>query len=103
MGSNADSEIDIRIRVQRALISVHDVTLKIKRELGIIKTLVEENGQLHTAVNMANETLSEMVQKMGINMEEIISESERNARLESNLDSITSAMVTEKLLEHMDL
>lgn len=57
---------------------------------------------MHTAVNMANETLSEMVQKMGLNMEEIISESERNARLESNLDSITSAMVTEKLLEHMD-
>jgi len=67
----------------------------------MIKELVEENGHLHTVVNTANQTLSKKVQEMGLNVAEIISESERNDRLESNLlDSITSAMITEKL-DHM--
>jgi len=67
----------------------------------MIKGLVEENGHLHTIVNTANQTLSKKVQEMGLNVAEIISESERNDRLESNLlGSITSAMITEKL-DHM--
>jgi len=67
----------------------------------MIKELVEENGHLHTVVNTANQTLSKKIQEMGLNVAEIISESEHNDRLESNLlGSITSTMITEKL-DHM--
>lgn len=64
---------------------------------------MRENGHLHAIVNTANQTLSKKVQEMGINMAEIIRESEHN-RLESNLlDPITSAIVTEKLLDQMNV
>lgn len=64
----------------------------------MIDELVKENGHLHTVVNTANQSLSKKVQEMGMNVADIISESERNDRLEPNLlDSITSTIVTENL------
>lgn len=64
----------------------------------MIDELVKENGHLHTVVNTANQILSEKVQEMGMNVAEIINESERNDRLDSNLlGPITSTIVTEEL------
>ncbi|EGI68947.1 PREDICTED: uncharacterized protein LOC105154990 [Acromyrmex echinatior] len=93
---NTNSSVEIQI--QKTLISIHGVSLKIKKELEMIKELTKENGHLRTVVNAANQTLSKKVQKMGVNVAEIIHESERNNRLESDLlNSSTSTNVTEKL------
>jgi len=98
MRSESDSETDIGIQIERTLKSINDVSLKIKKELEMIDELVKESGHLHTIVNIANQSLSKKVQEMGMNVAEIISESERNDRLESDLlDSITSTRVTENL------
>lgn len=65
---------------------------------------MKENGHLHTVINSANQTLSKKVHEMGMNVAEIINESERNDRLEPNLlGSITSAIVTEKLSDQMNV
>ena len=62
----------------------------------MIKELTKENGHLCTVVNAANQTLSKKVQKIGVNVAEIIHESKHDNRLESDLlDSITN--VREKL------
>ncbi|KYQ59673.1 hypothetical protein ALC60_01339 [Trachymyrmex zeteki] len=89
----------IEIQIQKTLISIDDVSLKIKKELEVIKELTEENGHLRTVINATNQTLSKKVQKIGVNVVEIIRENKRNLNnLESNLlDSITSTNVTEKL------
>lgn len=95
---NTSNEIDIGINVQQTLISINDVCLEIKKELEMINKLVRENGHLHTVVNTANQTLSEKVQEIGMNVAEIISKIERNDRLDLNLlGPITSSTVTEKL------
>ncbi|XP_077259975.1 uncharacterized protein LOC143896200 [Temnothorax americanus] len=97
MRSVRDSETDVGITIQRTLISINDVSLKIKKELELIKEFVKENGHLHAVVNAANQALAMQVQEMGMNIEKIISDSERNDRLEPNLlGSITSTTVTEK-------
>ncbi|XP_012536448.1 uncharacterized protein LOC105836745 [Monomorium pharaonis] len=91
-------EIDISINIQRTLTSINDVCLKIKKELQMIDELVKENGHLHTVVNTANQILSKKVQEMGMNVAEVISESERNDRLDANLlGPVTSTIVTEEL------
>ncbi|TGZ52762.1 Uncharacterized protein DBV15_02482 [Temnothorax longispinosus] len=97
MRSDRDSETDVGITIQRTLISINDVSLKIKKELELIKEFVKENGHLHAVVNTANQALAMQAQEMGMNIEEIITDSERNDRLEPNLlGSITSTTVTEK-------
>jgi len=62
---------------------------------------VKDNGQLRTAIDAANETLSDKVSEMGLDAEKIISKSK--GKLESDLlGSITADAITEKLLHHMD-
>lgn len=71
-----------------------------KKELEIIEGLVKESGHLHTVVGTANEILSKKAQEMGLNVADIINESEYKNRseFESNLlDPMTSTIVTEKL------
>lgn len=68
----------------------------------MIDDLVKENGHLHTAVSLANLTLSKKVNEMGMNMEEIINRNKQKDRLQLDLGSITSIITTEKLLDHMD-
>lgn len=64
---------------------------------------MKENGHLHTAVNTANETLSRKIQKMGINVEQIMNEMKDRERLELDLlGTITSSEITERLLSQMD-
>lgn len=64
---------------------------------------MKENGHLHTTVSTANETLSKQAQKMGINIEQVISEIEDRGKLEQDLlGTITSSDITEKLLSQMD-
>lgn len=61
---------------------------------------MKENGHLHTVVGTANEILSKKAQEMGLNVADIINESEHKSRseFEANLlDPITSTIVTEKL------
>ncbi|KAL6438545.1 hypothetical protein ACFW04_004545 [Cataglyphis niger] len=91
-------ETDIGMRIQETLVSINDVTLKIKKELEIIEGLVKENGHLHTIVDTANHILSKKVQEMGMNVADIINESKHKNRLEANLlDPITSTIVAEQL------
>ncbi|XP_071636823.1 uncharacterized protein [Temnothorax longispinosus] len=78
MRSDRDSETDVGITIQRTLISINDVSLKIKKELELIKEFVKENGHLHAVVNTANQALAMQAQEMGMNIEEIITDSERN-------------------------
>ncbi|KAL6259840.1 hypothetical protein P5V15_009750 [Pogonomyrmex californicus] len=80
MISDAESEADINSGIQRTLISINDITLKIKKELNMIDVLVKENGLLQTVVGTANETLSKKVHEMGMNVAEIIDEGRRNDR-----------------------
>lgn len=72
-----------------------------KKELQVIEELVRENGQLHTVVDAANQTLSKKVQEMGMNVAEVISESKRKSILEPDL-LVTSTIITEKLLDQME-
>ncbi|KAH0953067.1 hypothetical protein HN011_002299 [Eciton burchellii] len=89
------------MKIQDKLISINDVTLKIRKELELIEELVKENGQLRTTIDTANETLSGKVSEMGLDVAKIVSES--RGKLESDLlSSITAAAITEKLLSHMD-
>ncbi|XP_018050130.1 PREDICTED: uncharacterized protein LOC108688395 isoform X1 [Atta colombica] len=105
MRSDHDMETDninpsVEIQIQKILISIHGVSLKIKKELEMIKELTKENGHLGTVINTANQTLSKKVKKMGMNVTEIIHESERNNRLESDLlNSSTSMNVMKELSE----
>lgn len=69
----------------------------------MIEELVKENGHLHTAINSANQVLSKKVQEMGMNVPEIINESDRNDRLEPNLLGSTSTIVAEKLSDQMNV
>ncbi|XP_011707552.1 PREDICTED: uncharacterized protein LOC105462560 [Wasmannia auropunctata] len=88
MKSDRESQTDVEIKIQRTLISINDVSLKIKKELERIDELTKENGQLRTVVNAANQTLARKVEEMGMNVAEVIAESEpnkRNDRLELNL------------------
>ncbi|KYN00157.1 PREDICTED: uncharacterized protein LOC108776142 [Cyphomyrmex costatus] len=92
----SDTSPSIEIQIQNTLISIDNMSRKIKKELNIIKELVKENGHLCTVVSTTNETLSMQVQNMGMNVTEIINESKRN-RLESILPDITSTNVAEYL------
>ncbi|KMQ93997.1 hybrid sensor and regulator protein [Lasius niger] len=92
--------MEIDVRITETLVSINDVTLKIKKELEIIEGFVKENGHLHTVVGTANEILSKKAQEMGLNVADIINESEHKSRseFEANLlDPMTSTIVTEKL------
>ncbi|XP_018371486.1 PREDICTED: uncharacterized protein LOC108766594 [Trachymyrmex cornetzi] len=71
----------VETQIQKTLISIYGVSLKIKKELEVIKELTKENGHLRTIVNAANQTLSEKVQKMGVNVVNIIHESKHNNRI----------------------
>lgn len=96
-------ETDVGTRIQETLVSINDVTLKIKQELEVIEGLVKENGHLHTVVGTANEILSKKVQEMGMNVADIMNESKRRSRLEANLlSSVTSTIVTEQLNKQMN-
>ncbi|XP_018358625.1 PREDICTED: putative nuclease HARBI1 [Trachymyrmex cornetzi] len=60
--------------------------------------LMPEYTGCQLLVNVTNQTLPKEVQRMGVNVVEIIYESKRNNRLESNsLDSTTPTSVMEKL------
>jgi len=72
-----------------------------KKELEMIKELTKENGHLGTVVNAANQTLSKKVKKMGMNVTEIIHESERNNRLESDLLNSSTSMNVMKELDQI--
>lgn len=99
MTSSQDSQANVDIKIQNTLISINDITQKIKKELDMINELVKESGQLHIAVEAANQTLSKKVQEMGMNVGQIISESKEKNGLESNLlDSVTAV---ETLLDQM--
>ncbi|KAL0118096.1 hypothetical protein PUN28_009043 [Cardiocondyla obscurior] len=101
MRSDADLDTDIEIRVQKTLLSINDISLKIKKELRMIEELVKENGHLHTVVDVANQKLSKKAQDMDMNVANIINESKRDDRLQLNLlDDVTSTTTTEKLKNH---
>jgi len=72
-----------------------------KKELEMIKEFTKENGHLGTVVNAANQTLSKKVKKMGMNVTEIIHESERNNRLESDLLNSSTSMNVMKELDQI--
>lgn len=64
---------------------------------------MRENGQLHMAVNTANETLSRKVYEIGLNVGEIMDEIKGMNRLEPDLlNAITSSDITERLSNQMD-
>ncbi|XP_032663107.1 uncharacterized protein LOC116840455 [Odontomachus brunneus] len=98
-----NTEDDVDVKIQKTLVAINDITLKIKKELELIEELVKENGHLHTAVNTANETLSRKVEKMGINLEQIMNKIKDGERLELDLlGTITSSQITESLLGQID-
>ncbi|KAG6798294.1 hypothetical protein HZU73_06448 [Apis mellifera caucasica] len=93
-------EIDIKIEIQKTLISINNTTLKIKNELDIINDLVKKNGQLHIAVIDANKTLTTIAQNMDININNILNNDESESELQFNLNNLSSAAFKEKLLEY---
>lgn len=92
--------MDIDIKIKDTLLSINDITLKIEKELECIEEFVKENGHLHTVVGTANEILSKKAQDMGLNVADIINQSKRQNRSETNLlnsQLVTSTIVTKKL------
>ncbi|XP_033357240.1 uncharacterized protein LOC117237415 [Bombus vosnesenskii] len=92
-------DIDVKVEIQKTLISLNEITLKIKNELNIINDLVKKDGQLHTAVVDANKTLTVVAQDMGINVKNILSNEKSENESQFNLrDIISSAAFQEKIL-----
>ncbi|KAG7198714.1 hypothetical protein KM043_001705 [Ampulex compressa] len=100
MESDESSTTEVTVELQKMLICINNVALKIRRELSIINELVKENGQLFMAVEGANQSLSTVATGMGINLS-TLTESEKGLQL--NLpEPLTSMSVTEQILSCID-
>ncbi|KAK9301246.1 hypothetical protein QLX08_006327 [Tetragonisca angustula] len=94
-----DSDFDIKIEIQKTLMSIKDITLKIKNELNIINELAKKDGQLHTAVIDASKTLTTVAKDMDIDVENVLSNNEGENESQFNVRNIlSSAAFQEKIL-----
>lgn len=93
-----DSDFDIKVEIQKTLISIKDMTLKIKNELNIINELAKKDGQLHKAVVDASETLSTVAKDMNIDVENVLNNEAENESQFSVRDILSSAAFQEKIL-----
>ncbi|CAK9814687.1 hypothetical protein ANTPLA_LOCUS8301 [Anthophora plagiata] len=82
---------EIKIEIQKTLISINNVSMKIKNELDTIKELVKTHGQLHTAMFDAKEILTTVALKMNINVDDILQNVDNENELEVNLKNVLSA------------
>ncbi|KOX79839.1 hypothetical protein WN51_11450 [Melipona quadrifasciata] len=93
-----DSDFDIKIEIQKTLMSIKDITLKIKNELNIINELAKRDGQLHKAVVDASETLSTVAKDMNIDVENVLNNEAENESQFNVRDILSSAAFQEKIL-----
>lgn len=82
---------EIKLEIQKTLISIHEMTLKIKNELDTINGLINKDGQLYAAVVDANKTLTTTAKTMDINVENILSNDDSENELQFNLGNMLSA------------
>ncbi|KAK1125689.1 hypothetical protein K0M31_005238 [Melipona bicolor] len=93
-----DSDFDIKIEIQKTLMSIKDITLKIKNELNIINELAKKDGQLHKAVVDASETLSTVAKDMNIDVKNVLNNEAENESQFNVRDILSSAAFQEKIL-----
>ena len=94
-----DKESDVKVEIQKTLMSINQLTLKIKNELGEINELIRENGQLHTAVINANKTLTTVAETMHVDVKNVLSNNEEGDNLPTNLKNpLSSAAFQERII-----
>ncbi|XP_076632549.1 uncharacterized protein LOC143347364 [Colletes latitarsis] len=74
-------ESDVDVRIQQTLFAIYQVTTKIKNELEMINHLIKGKGQLHETVINANKKLTTVVENLGLNINDIISENGEENKL----------------------
>lgn len=89
---------DVKVEIQRTLMSINQLTLKIKNELGVINELLKENGQLHTAVINANKTLTTVAQTMDVDVENVLSNNEEEDNLTNIKNPLFSVAFQERII-----
>lgn len=91
---------NVKIEIKKTLISINGTARKIKNELDTINGLIGKNGQFHTAVTNANETLITTAQNMNINLESILNNDQVTDETMSDLRNVLSASIfQEKILK----
>lgn len=104
MKSHEKNESNLKIEIQKTLISIYNLTSNIKSELEVIKDYTRKDGQLRTAILEANETLTAVAQDANIDIKRILNSNKddnENEESESqpNLRSIlTPIEYEEKIL-----
>ena len=91
----------IKAEIQKTLLSINDTTHQIKSELDAINVLTKKNGQLHIAVNNANEILTKVAKDMNISkIENLLNDDEEDNEALPHFGNVfSSSAFQEKILQ----
>ncbi|XP_017888325.1 uncharacterized protein LOC108629891 [Ceratina calcarata] len=99
--SNERDESNMKVEIQKALISIYNLTSNIKSELEMINDYTRRDGQLRTAVLQANETLSTVARDANIDVKSVLCDDDNDDDDETQSDSrnsLSSAMFQQNIL-----
>lgn len=92
--ANAENS-EIQIEIQKTLISINDITMKINGEMKMINETIKENGQYDAALTETKEKLMRHAQDLGLDVNDILSKVVNQTTvqfLETHLDSIVQKL-----------
>ncbi|XP_011312267.1 uncharacterized protein [Fopius arisanus] len=96
---------DVKIQIQKILISINDITEKIKQEMGMINEMVKAKGHLTLTIDEANDMLAKIAKKRVSNPTgQLLDTQYIHDEFDSlnAFDPITMDLITQKLMAIMD-